>query len=264
MRVIRDNLAAAGLLAATCQAAARLIDQQAGALRGRWHEDRAAARNLAEQVTAVTEAADRCPPDASLERAMTRLRWWTVFYLTELGDSAGQAITVGERLAADQARLLGPDHPDTLGSRNDLAVAYRDAGRTAEAITLHEQTLTARERVLGPDHPLTLYSRDNLAVAYRDAGRTAEAITLHEQALTARERLLGPDHPDTLTSRNNLALAYRAAGRTAEAITLHEQALTTRERTLGPDHPDTLTSRDNLAVAYRAAGRTTEADKLTP
>ena len=29
---------------------------------------------------------------------------------------------------------LGPDHPDTLASRNNLAAAYLDAGRTAEAI----------------------------------------------------------------------------------------------------------------------------------
>ena len=77
-----------------------------------------------------------------------------------------------EQTLADRERVLGPDHPDTLTSRNNLAVAYRDAGRTAEAITLHEQTLADRERVLGPDHPDTLTSRNNLALAYRDAGRS--------------------------------------------------------------------------------------------
>jgi hypothetical protein len=75
-------------------------------------------------------------------------------------------------------RRLGPDHPDTLSSRNSLAIAYRDAGRTTEAITMHEQTLTAYQRVLGPDHPHTLNSRNNLAIAYRVAGRTAEADQL--------------------------------------------------------------------------------------
>ena len=77
-------------------------------------------------------------------------------FLSNLGDSTAQAIMIGERLVADQERVLGPDHPDTLTSRDNLAIAYRDAGRTAEAITLHEQTLAARERVLGPDHPDTL------------------------------------------------------------------------------------------------------------
>jgi hypothetical protein len=65
--------------------------------------------------------------------------------------------------------VLGPDHPDTLQSRNNLAVDYQDAGRTDEAITLLEQVLADRERILGVDHPNTLCSRNNLANAYRAA-----------------------------------------------------------------------------------------------
>ena len=80
-----------------------------------------------------------------------------------------------EQTLADHERVLGPDHPDTLLSRNNLALAYRAAGRLDEAISLHEQALAARERVLGPDHPDTLRSRNNLATAYRAAGRTDES-----------------------------------------------------------------------------------------
>ena len=262
MRVIRETLAAAGQLAAACQAAAVLLAGQADALSEGWHQDRAAARDLAEQVIALTEAAARCPADASLDQAMIGAQDWALWYLNVLADSPGQAIMIGERLAADQERLLGPDHPRTLTSRSILAAAYREAGRTAEAITLQEQTLADRERVLGPDHPDTLTSRNELALAYQDAGRTAEAITLQEQTLADRERVQGPDHPGTLTARGNLAIAYQDAGRTSEAITLHEQVLADRERVLGPDHPDTLTSRSNLAAAYYDAGRTSEAITL--
>ena len=95
--------------------------------------------------------------------------------------------------------MLGPDHPDTLASRNNLAAAYQAAGRAAEAIALHERTLADRERVLGPDHPDTLTSRNNLAAVYQAAGRTAEAIPLHERTLADCERVLGPRpprHPD--------------------------------------------------------------------
>jgi len=80
-----------------------------------------------------------------------------------------------EQTLAARERVLGPDHPDTLQSRNNLANAYWAAGRLDEAISLHEQTLAARERVLGPDHPDTLQSRNNLANAYQAAGRTDES-----------------------------------------------------------------------------------------
>ena len=262
MRVIRDSLAAAGALAGVCETAAGLLTTRAGALWERRLADRAAARDLAGQLLALAGSAAACPPGTGLDTAMLRARGWALAFLGELGDSMAQAITVGEQLAADLERLLGPDHPNTLNSRNNLATVYRAAGRTAEAIAVHEQVLAARERLLGPDHPNTLTSRNNLATDYRAAGRTAEAIAVHEQVLAARERLLGPDHPDTLTSRNNLATAYRVAGRTAEAITLHEHNLAARERVLGPDHPNTLNSRNNLALAYQDVGRTGEAITL--
>jgi len=160
------------------------------------------------------------------------------------------------------AGLLGPDHPATLASRNNLAYAYASAGRLAEAITLYEQVLTDRIRIRGNDHPNTLTSRNNLAGAYQRSGRLDEAIQLFEQVLTDRIRIRGNDHPNTLSSRNNLAVAYESAGHLAEAITLNEQALTDRTRILGNDHPNTLSSRNNLAVAYKSAGRLTEAITL--
>jgi len=158
--------------------------------------------------------------------------------------------------------LLGPDHPDTLTSRNNLASAYESAGRLEEAITLYEQVTKDSARVLGEDHPATAASRNNLAGAYRAVGRLTEAITLYEQVLTDRIRVLGEDHPRTLTSRNNLAYAYESAGRLEEAITLFEQVLPDRIRVLGEDHPDTLTSRNNLAGAYKSVGRLEEAITL--
>jgi tetratricopeptide (TPR) repeat protein len=262
MRVIRDTLAAIGALAEVCQAVAMLLEARAGALWPQRHADRAAARNLAGELLVLAGTASACPPGTSLETAILRARRWALAFLNELGDSASQAIAVGEQLVADCERLLGPDHPSTLASRSNLAAAYQMAGRTTDAITLHERTLAAYERVLGPDHPSTLTSRSNLALAYRDAGRTAEAITLQEQTRADRERVLGPDHPSTLASCSNLAAAYQAAGRTAEAITLQERTLAAYERVLGPDYPSTLASRSDLAIAYQAAGRTAEAITL--
>jgi hypothetical protein len=46
---------------------------------------------------------------------------------------------------------------------DDLAMAYRAVGRTAEAIPVLEQALADRERVLGGDHPITKVVRKNLA-----------------------------------------------------------------------------------------------------
>ncbi len=136
-------------------------------------------------------------------------------------------VTINEQTLTTQERILGPEHPHTLGSRSNLALSYWAVGRHQDAVTLDEQTLATMERVLGPDHPDTLQSRNNLAVGYKAVGRHQDAITLDEQTLATRERVLGPEHPDTLASRSNLANGYRAVGRHQDAITLHEQTLAT-------------------------------------
>ncbi|MFJ1775001.1 FxSxx-COOH system tetratricopeptide repeat protein [[Kitasatospora] papulosa] len=167
-----------------------------------------------------------------------------------------------ERLDGLSEQILGPVHPETLSTRNNLATAYQQAGRTTEAIPLQEAVFADLERVLGLEHPETLVARSNLANVYREAGRTTEAIRLQEAVTADFVRILGPESPYALIVTSNLATAYMDAGRTTEATPLLEAVLADSERILGPEHPGTLTTRNNLAIAYRDAGRTTEATPL--
>jgi tetratricopeptide (TPR) repeat protein len=256
-QVIRAGLAGRRRLAGVCRAAAAVLEARAEAVAG--SPDRPAVRDVPEQVTALAEAARPVSgTDEALTRVLLRLRFLALYHLIELGDSSEQAIAVGEPLTADLERMLGPDHHDTLNSRNSLAAAYQAADRPADAIALFEQTLVIRERFGGPEHPDTLTTQNNLAFGYQAAGRASEARLLFELTLAARERLLGPGHPSTLISRGNLAAAYRDEGRAEDALRLFEQTLKGREAVLGAEHPDTVTSRVNLAAAYREAGRLTD------
>ena len=263
MRVARERLAAADGLPVVLDAAVHVLESMADEIGEAWR-DPAGVREVAGQVSAATATATRYP-DTVAEAAvpgLLRLRLRSVHLLNELGNGSSLAMAAAEPLVVDCERVLGADHRDTLMSRNEVAVAYVGAGRTAEAIPLHEQTLADLERVRGADDPDTLTSRHNLAIAYRDAGRFVEAIPLLERTVAGRQRVLGADHPDTLDSRNELALAYGNAGRIAVAIPLYERTLADRQRVLGADHPNTLRSRNNLALGYTHAGRIAEAIPL--
>jgi tetratricopeptide (TPR) repeat protein len=258
-RVIREEQVCKNSREAVCTMTAQLLDGLTEQLEKAVHKNRGDVRDLVEQIMALHESSDGCPPGSTPVRRILQLRLWAVWALNRLGDNAAQSILVAEPLLTDQEQVLGSDHHDTLATRHNLAEAYHWAGRTAEAITLFEQNLADQERVLGADHPETLLTRSLLGNVYRAAGRTAEAITLLERTVADRKRVLGADHPETLFSRSALANAYRAAGRLDEAITLHQQTLADRERVLGTDHPVTLSSRSNLALAYQDAGRLDEA-----
>ncbi|MFI5453933.1 MAG: tetratricopeptide repeat protein [Isosphaerales bacterium] len=182
----------------------------------------------------------------------------TYYYL----DLPALAIHQYQQALTLRQQVLGPDHPDTLGSVNNLALAYLDTGRLADALPLFEDALKRCQAKLGPDHSLTLITMGNLAHAYVNAGRLADALPLHEETLKRLEAQLGPDHIHTLTALNNLANAYRDAGRLAEALPLFEQTLKRLRKNFGPSHPNTMLSMSNLALAYVDAGRIADAIPL--
>ena len=169
------------------------------------------------------------------------------------------AIEEGNRARRWLERSLGPDHPDTLGTRNDMAFWLDRSGRMGEAVAQFKALLADQSRVLGSDHPDTLRTRGNLAASLGGSGRVVEAVAQFEVLLADQLRVLGADHPDTLTTRSNLAFWLGEAGRATEAVAQFEMLLVDHTRVLGADHPDTLTTRNNVAFWLGEAGRVVEA-----
>ena len=73
---------------------------------------------------------------------------------------------------------LGPHHPDTAQSLNNLANLYHNQGKDAQAEPLYVRALAIDERALGPQHPTTQHIRANYADLLRTMGRDAEAAAL--------------------------------------------------------------------------------------
>ncbi|GAA3199346.1 FxSxx-COOH system tetratricopeptide repeat protein [Dactylosporangium siamense] len=164
------------------------------------------------------------------------------------------AVDYFQDLCLTAQHRLGPDHPDTLTTRGNLA-RWRDrAGDPAGAGTALAQLLDDYLRVLGPDHPDTLLTRRHLAYSRGRAGDPIGAGTALAQLLEDHVRVLGPDHPDTLLTRSNLAHSRGQAGDPIGAGTALAQLLEDHVRVLGQDHPHTLTTRSHLAHSRGQAG----------
>jgi len=91
--------------------------------------------------------------------------------------------------------VLGPEHPNTLSSINNLALLYADQGKYEQASRFNKRALATCERVLGLSTPNTLSSINNLALLYADQGkgRTSRAA-LPAGAGDPRARAR-PEHP---------------------------------------------------------------------
>lgn len=166
--------------------------------------------------------------------------------LGELG-LAHDAITHWTEMQAAATRLLGPDHPQTLTIRHDLADAQAAAGDLVGAAKAFDGLIRDCQRVLGPDHPHTLTARNDVADWRGASGEIEVAVRMLGDLLADRLQLLGPDHPDTLTTRHDLAYWLGATGDVAAAVAGFEELVDDRSRILGADHPDTFVTRRRLA-----------------
>ena len=203
---------------------------------------RADALDMADHLRAISEQqqgqAHYSPHEVRINpSSVSKIINYTVHRLTDMGRPQ-TALTLQE--AVDMlTNALGPDHPDTLTARNNLARAHQEAGNTSTAIDIYEAVLADRTRILDPDHIDTLATRNDLAGAHQDAGDLLMAIDMYETLLDDCISVLDPDHPHTLTTRSNLAAAYLEAGHVSTAIAMHEDLLDDLTGVLGPDHPHT-------------------------
>ncbi len=149
---------------------------------------------------------------------------------------------------------LGPLHPCTLVSMNNVSIYRRELGPIDEALRMVDTALGAMRDKLGPDHPFTLNSAINKASCLHDAGDLEGAATLQRETLDRLQKTMGLEHPDTLVCAGNLAITLRKSGGGAEAVALHRQVLAAMTEVLGPDHPNV-----SALLAWRLRNRDLEA-----
>ncbi|MEV0695052.1 NB-ARC domain-containing protein [Streptomyces sp. NPDC050388] len=109
---------------------------------------------LAQALRANTDALTRTAEDALYQPAPHDVLFRTGTSLGEAGQVTA-ATAHFHRLAETTSHRLGPDHPNTLAARYNLAHWRGRAGDAAGAAAATEELLADTVRVLGPDHPHT-------------------------------------------------------------------------------------------------------------
>ena len=181
--------------------------------------------------------------------------------LLGFGDAHG-ALRFLERALDLELVEHGPDHPETLTSMHNLALALALAGRDVEAELLYRRAIDGRARALGAENLDTAATRYNLGLLLLRAGRAAEAEAELRAVRTTRAALLGELDRATLQAGSDLAMALWRLGRREESLELDRAVLEGRIAALGELDADTLVSRNNLIEGVRESGNAAEASEL--
>ncbi|KAK5082564.1 hypothetical protein LTR70_007670 [Exophiala xenobiotica] len=139
----------------------------------------------------------------------------------------GEAEELNRRALVGREKELGPNHPDTLTSVNNLAVVLQRQGKYDEAVEMHRRALTGREKELGPSHPSTLTSVYCLAGLLHAQQDYIEVLRVYDRAIQGYNDVLGPSHPTTLACQKNRQtllqdMNLKSEGRGAATPWMHE------------------------------------------
>jgi len=233
-------------------------DQMSAELASQWQQ--AAAALIEDAIPDDTKLPATWPTCAALlphaYAALADHSGGTARIADYLGSSGSYAAArnLQRRVLDARERLLGPEHPDTLTARHQLAFWTGEAGDRAAAKDLFAGLLPVRERVLGPEHPDTLATRHQLARWTGHSGDPTAARDQFAALLPVNERVLGLEHMATLAARYQLARWTGEAGDPAAARDLLAALLPIEERVLGPENRSTLFGRANLARWTGEAG----------
>jgi CHAT domain-containing protein/tetratricopeptide (TPR) repeat protein len=180
---------------------------------GAEHPDTATSMNNLANVLQEQGKDEMLAPSESRAQARFNLQAYT-----ETENLFRKALTI-------QERTLGPMHPATANTLNNLSTYLDRRGRPEEAEPLQRRALDILEKSLGPLHPDTAAMLTTLAVMLDRQGKLTEAEALYRKAVDVARQAGNPRILLLNSSRLGFALAKH--GRYREALPFYKEAVNT-------------------------------------
>ncbi len=196
------------------------------------------------QLRAALDLQARSGPNPAL-LADTNVRLVNVLYKAH---KHAEAIPVAREAVRLRKEALGPRHPDTATSLDDLGALLSVTGDAAAAEPLLREALAIRREVLGPNDPELAVSLNNLGFFLQEKRDLQQAESMFQEALAIDRRRLGNEHPEVATKLVNLSRVLMDQGKPESAEAPAREAVAIRRKVLGNEHPALANALDQLAI----------------
>jgi tetratricopeptide (TPR) repeat protein len=159
-----------------------------------------------------------------------------------------------EPALAEQRRLLGNVHLQTLWSIRALASTLRDVGELDRAESLYREAVGSSHLLYGDDHSQTEITEGLLLLQLQRTGKYAEAEQLARTRLPRNVRNYGQRDPRTATWRGRLGSTLLDEGQIAEAEVLLRSTLADWRALYPAGHQDEMDWANRLAYITTLRG----------
>ena len=217
------------------------------------------AKSAAENFTTAVDRAEALPTFDESARLTFKQRLG--FSYIRLGNGA-KAEQLFRELIADFTRVTGPESPNVLRVRLNLAQAFMIQNKHAD--TIREANAIYPEFVsrLGPDHELTMQLLTTRAQSEGSLGLWNDAIRDDLAIYNLAVRKQGPLSFFAVATLSDASLAQCRAGRYGEDETNARKALDASTKAFGPRAGLTGGVSSSLAACLIGLGKLDEASKL--
>lgn len=206
-------------------------------------------REIAAGVSSSNTSSEANGATMALSQTLTTLAGCCM----KMGDDDGainayyEAVTELERGGVTTAETSTRDRPVLTTTRNNLAIAYRHAGRPKEAVRMFQKVLSE----IDPASLRAIVVLANLGYALLQIERYTEAAESFRRSIDLESQGNGGQWQlSTAEVATGLALACNRLKNHDEAVSVQEKALTVYKAELPEAHPDIITAMNSLAVSY--------------
>ena len=176
-----------------------------------------------------------------------------------MGYKNADALIESQQILKIREKVLGPEDPATLSSRNSFAKSLCDLGRLSEAIPQWRELLKAAEKDIRARRRATPLRPWGISVIiWRRQGEYSEAEALTRRTFNGLERTFGQTHATTLNYRVNLVLILAVQDKDVEAEAEAREMVKVTHKSLGSERQQL--ARDLLGAVLDKRGKHKEAE----
>lgn len=151
----------------------------------------------------------------------------------------------------------GPDHPDTLGVKDNLSQVYCELQQYDLAEPMLKDLVAGRLKSVGKQDVSTLAAMNTLGWTLMQQNQLAEAEHFLLDAAEIHRNTNRIDE-STIQVLGNLAIVYHRMGKLEDCVSIDNELLPLANGLLVPDHIEILSSKARLGLSYVETGRVAE------
>ncbi|MEL7311201.1 MAG: serine/threonine-protein kinase [Pseudomonadota bacterium] len=171
-----------------------------------------------------------------------------------------EAIDLGREAAAVVSSALGPDHPETIVARSNLAWYLQLGRRHIEAENEFNAVIDDYERIFGENHFSLGTAIYNLGSLQSETGRYADAMANYTRARDIWRSQVGPTHPYVLVAFSDIAQMHYLVGEHEKSEAAYLELVAFEKESLDADDPYRAYALNNLGMVYHAIGQLDKAE----